>query len=390
MTSSSDSVSLAAEGFRSVFSSSPSIVALAPGRINLIGEHTDYNDGFVLPAAINVSVKVAGKRRPDDTLVVHAALFKAEAHTSLKKLSPVRENTWMNYIAGVAAMLQQRGVHVPGADLYVEGDVPLGAGLSSSAALEVAAAHALLTLAEATLPAEDIALLCQKAEHTFPGVKCGIMDQFISALGKKNHALFVDCRSLAYDLVPIPPGVRFVVCNTNVKRELASSEYNRRRADCATGAAVIAKRVPAVKALRDVTSAQLSEFHATLDPVVFRRCRHVVTEDERVLASIDALRRNDLSEFGKLMYQSHFSLKNDYEVSCQELDAIVDICAEEEGVFGARMTGAGFGGCAICMVQSKYASCVADRLAAEYPQRTGLQPTVYVCSIEDGVRVHRV
>ncbi len=390
MTASHDALVQTADGFRRVFGGAPTVVAIAPGRVNLIGEHTDYNDGFVFPAAINLSIRAAARPRTDATLVVHAAMYATTAKASLTALAPVRDHGWMNYVAGTAAMLIGRGVRIRGAELFIEGDIPLGAGLSSSAALEVSTALALLSISDTTLSPVDVALACQKAEHTFAGVRCGIMDQFISVLGKRDHALFVDCRSLSHELVPIPAGARLVVCNTNVKRELTTSSYNDRRADCAAGVAALAKHIPGITALRDVSPERLREFQSSLSPVVLRRCRHVVSENARVLRSAIALRAGDLSEFGKLMYQSHFSLKNEYEVSCPELDAIVDICAEEDEVYGARMTGAGFGGCAVCLVSADHAERVAERLRTEYPMKTGRQPTVYVSTVEDGASVHRL
>jgi galactokinase len=379
-----------AQRFEAVFHHPPAVLASAPGRINLIGEHTDYNDGFVLPAAIDRRVTVTARTTSDGMLAAHAAMFGESASIPLAELRPGTSYRWLDYCAGVLARLRSRGITIPGIQLHIEGNVPLGAGLSSSAALEVATARAVLAATGSELPPSEIALLCQKAEHTFAGVQCGIMDQFISVLGQRDHALFIDCRSLAYERVPIPAGVRFVVCDTGVTRELASSAYNERRDACHKGVQAIARRYPHVNALRDVTSVMVEDFRSHLDPVVYRRCRHVVTENERVLQSVRSLRNGDRSEFGKLMYQSHLSLKNDYEVSCRELDAVVDICAEEDGVFGARMTGAGFGGCAIAMVETEHAQRVASRLAEEYPAATGRTPTIYICAIEDGATAIRL
>jgi galactokinase len=266
----------------------------------------------------------------------------------------------------------------------IKGDIPRGAGLSSSAALEVASAYAFLTLINDALPEIDVIKLCQKAENDFVGVKCGIMDQFISCLGKKNHALKIDCRSLAYEHVLFPAGVRLIVCDTTVKRALASSEYNRRREECNTGVVAFARHMPEVRKLRDVTLQQLCLYEAELDPVIFRRSRHVIAENDRVERSVTALRDGDLELFGKLMYESHLSLRNDYEVSCSELDTVVDICSAVEGVLGARMTGAGFGGCAICLVREPQSENVIDRLLQEYPERTGKTPGIVSCTFENG------
>jgi len=378
------------ERFTTVFGASPTVVARAPGRINLIGEHTDYNDGFVLPCAVDLSVTVATRPNTHGTINAHAALFNESRTVALDKLRPSPEAGWMNYVSGVAHELGVRGIPLTGADLLIDGNVPLGAGLSSSAAIEVATAMALLALAHSTLPGTEIALACQRAEHTFAGVQCGIMDQFISALGQKDHALFLDCRSLAYELVPIPTNARIVICDTTVSRELAVSGYNARRQSCERGVSIIQRKFPEVRALRDVTSVMIEDFRSHLEPEVFRRCHHVVTENERVLQSVRALRNGDLSEFGKLMYQSHLSLRRDYEVSCPELDAVVDICAEEEEVFGARMTGAGFGGCAICLVREDHVAHLMNRLSEEFPAKTGRTPRLYSCSIEDGARTKEI
>jgi galactokinase len=242
----------------------------------------------------------------------------------------------------------------------------------------------------AELPPTEVALLCQQAEHTFAGVHCGIMDQFIAELGKQGHALFIDCRSLSFDRIPIPADLRLVVCDTGVRRELATSAYNDRREACMQGVHTIRHRYPEVRALRDVTSVMVDEFQSRLDPIVFRRCRHVVTENERVLQSVRALTDGRVEEFGKLMYQSHMSLRDDYEVSCPELDTVVDCCAGEEGVLGARMTGAGFGGCAICLVRQEHADNLGERLRIEYPAVTGRTPSVFISSIENGATVRRV
>jgi galactokinase len=283
--------------------------------------------------------------------------------------------------------LQGKGKEITGANLLINSDIPNGAGLSSSAALEMATAHALLALSSIAMPALEIIHACHDAEFEFVGVHCGIMDQFISCLAKKNHALFLDCQSLQYEHIPVPARCKLVVCDTGVKRHLAASEYNIRRQQCSEGAQQLSYVLPSVKTLRDVSVKQFEEHKGRLGDVIRKRCRHVIYENERVLNSIPALRKDDLSDFGKLMYQSHMSLKNDYEVSCTELDAVVDICAEVEGVYGARMTGAGFGGAAICLVENEQASAVVGRLEVEYPRMTGRKPTIQVCTIEDGAQV---
>jgi galactokinase len=371
------------------FGARPFAVASAPGRVNLIGEHTDYNDGFVLPAAIDRATAVAIGRRDDDRLVMNPGSAQDECFT-LARLYPSERRAWTDYLTGVAALLRDRGAPMCGANLYVHGNVPRGSGLSSSAALELATAFALIELNALTITPVDTAKLCQRAEHEFAGVKCGIMDQFISCLGRKGHALLLDCRTLVYDYVPVPQEADLIVCDTGIKRALAGSDYNRRREECATGVRILSGVLPGITALRDVSSAQLHEHQELLDPVVRRRCMHVVSEDERVQRSAGALRGGNLTEFGKLMYDSHLSLRRDFEVSCPELDLIVDLCAGSEGVYGARMTGAGFGGCAICLAGKGYAEGVIARLNAGYRVKSGVRATVYTCSIDDGARVLRV
>lgn len=380
----------AVEAFQARFGTSPAIVASAPGRVNLIGEHTDYNDGFVLPAAIDRGTAVAIGPRDDDRLVMCSGSGGPEGSFPITRLYPSEDRAWTDYLIGVASLLRERDGHLLGANMCVHGNVPRGAGLSSSAALELAAAFALIALNGLDVPSIDIIRLCQQAEHEFAGVMCGIMDQFISCLGKRGHALMLDCRSLDYHLVPIPSGVQLLVCDTGVRRALAASEYNKRRAECEAGVRLLATRLPGVRALRDVTLDQLHEFGGLLDPVVRRRCEHVVGENNRVVRASDALRAGDLSEFGKLMYDSHVSLKTGYDVSCAELDLIVDICAEVDGVFGARMTGAGFGGCAICLVRNEAAGAVVARLNDEYPRGSGKKPAVYVCAVDDGATARRI
>lgn len=385
--SKSDLIDATAEAFQAKFRTPPTCVSSAPGRVNLIGEHTDYNNGYVFPVAINRRTIIAASPRNDKKLHIHAQNFGSSVEVSIDELKPTKEKSWSNYSKGVASILQESGVKLGGANLLINSDIPNGAGLSSSAALEMATAYALLMLNHITMPPLEVIQHCHNAEFEFVGVHCGIMDQFISCMGKKDHALFLDCESLAYEHVRIPAGCRLVVCDTGVKRSLAASEYNIRRQQCSEGAHQLSYLLPSVKTLRDVSVKQFEQHKGKLGDVIRKRCRHVIYENERVLQSVAALKRNDLSEFGKLMYQSHMSLKNDYEVSCAELDAVVDICAEVDGVYGARMTGAGFGGAAICLVASEHADEVAKRLEREYPQKTNRKPSIQVCTVEDGAQV---
>ncbi len=387
--STSELISATVEAFKTQFGIPPVHVASAPGRVNLIGEHTDYNNGYVFPVAINRRTIVAASLRNDEKIRMHTHNFNSSVEIDLASLQRTKEKSWSNYIKGVASVLLENGTELQGADILINSDIPNGAGLSSSAALEMATAYALLALNNITMPPLDIINVCHNAEFEFVGVHCGIMDQFISCMGKKDHALFLDCESLKYEHVRIPAGCSLIVCDTKVKRKLASSEYNIRRQQCSEGAHLLSYVVPSVKTLRDISVKQFEQHKGKLGDIILKRCRHVIYENERVQHSVAALKRNDLPEFGKLMYQSHMSLKNDYEVSCAELDAVVDICAEVDGVYGARMTGAGFGGAAICLVDKQQAEEVVKRLAREYPQKTGHAPAIQVCTVEDGARVER-
>ena len=380
-------VNRASELFLATFGTQPACIASAPGRVNLIGEHTDYNGGYVLPAAIDRSIAVAAGPRSDRMLYIYSHNKQSLVEMSIDGLHPLKQDSWANYTAGVAYFLQRSGIALKGASLCIVGDIPQAAGLSSSAALGLANAHALLSLSGGNLDPIDLIKLCRQSENDFVGVNCGIMDQFVSALGKANHALFLDCTSLDYEYVPLPSNVRLVLCNTGVKRELTHSEYNKRRQECLYAVKQFSVRYPGVHSLRDVSARQFEDAKDSLDPLLRKRARHVITENDRVLASVQALKDNNLSEFGKLMYRSHLSLKLDFEVSCPELDAVVDICAEADGVHGARMTGAGFGGSVVCLVEEHHVEEVTARLEREYPQKTGRTPSIHVCSIEDGATV---
>ena len=322
--------------------------------MNLIGEHTDYNDGFVLPAAIQFHTTVAIAPRNDHKLVLASENYAEEKQFDSRHLPAEPSQDWSDYVIGVARELAARGVRVPSASLLIQGDVPQGAGLSSSASLEVAVCQALLELTSSSMDGVELAKLCQRAENEFVGARCGIMDQFVAVHGKKNHALLLDCRTLQYQHELVPTGVRLVICNTMVRHSLAGGEYNERRKECEQGARLFAQKKPGVTALRDVTMDDFAKFQGELPEVVRRRCRHVITENARALEAGEALARNDLERFGQLMHQSHVSLRDDYEVSCPELDLMVDLAAGKKGVYGARMTGGGFGGCTINLVQDEY------------------------------------
>lgn len=356
----------------------------APGRVNLIGEHTDYNDGFVMPVAIDFFTTVTITPRTDRLVSVFSEHFNETTEFDLDDPKTGAASHWSDYVRGVAVVLEQSGYRLHGADLVVRVEVPIGSGLSSSAAIEVATAQALLAGAEHSVAPTELAKLCQRAENEFVGIRCGIMDQFISCSGQAGKALMLDCRSLEYKLLPLPPGVRLVICNTMVKHELASSEYNVRRAECEAGVHHFAQSRPNVRALRDVTAGDLKRSHQDLSDLIYRRCHHVVSENARVLDAAKALESSDLAAFGQLMHESHRSLRDDYEVSCKELDLMVELATEIEGVYGARMTGGGFGGCTINLVKAESVEEFKRAVASGYQKGTGLTPEIYVCNAAQG------
>lgn len=365
------------------------IIGSAPGRVNLIGEHTDYNDGFVFPMAIDFRINVAARRRQDQLVKIFSPDFQNTVEFSLS--TPIEYdsvNKWSNYPRGVMAMLQKAGIQLSGMELAVSGNVPQGAGLSSSAALEVATAVTLQKLLGFELVLPQLAKLCQKAENTFVGMNCGIMDQFISMMGQKDHALFLDCRSLEYQQVPLDLGdCRIVICHSGVKHSLVDSEYNKRRQECETGVTVLSRHFPAIKALRDVTIKQLNIYADELDPVVFKRCQHVITENDRVLQSMEALKKGDLAKFGLLMNQSHDSLRDDYEVSCGEIDLLVKLAREVPGVLGSRITGGGFGGCTVNLVKEASLKPFNEYVLSHYQKETGIEPRCFISLAASGAHI---
>ena len=369
--------------FQELYGARPTIFR-APGRVNLIGEHTDYNDGFVMPAAIGLSTQVAISAADDCKLVIRSEEFSQSFEFDTKNLPSKRLGEWCDYVLGVAAMLQEAGNAVPGARILVHGEVPVGSGLSSSAALEVASALALLSLNDAHIPLPEIARLCQRAENVFIGARVGIMDQFISCLGKAGHALLLDCRSLDFQLVPVPGDVRLVICNTMVKHQHAGGEYNRRREECEQGVKILAKSNPAIHALRDVSLEELEKHASEFPAIVYRRCLHVVQENQRVLDAGECLKAGNLTQFGELMRQSHRSLRDLYEVSCPELNLMVELAEGLPGYWGGRMTGGGFGGCTVNLVSAADAEQFARSIAEAYERATGVKPDIYICSAADG------
>ncbi len=342
-----------AQRYTDLYGESPEFIIRAPGRVNLIGEHTDYNDGFVFPAAIDKDVMVAAGPRNDGQMRVFAVNFSQSSTFTLEGIQPATDGRerWSNYLRAMAWVMHDEGYATRGLNVALLGNVPLGAGLSSSAAMLVSCGMTLAAANGIEIDPVRLALLAQRAEHEFVGVNVGIMDQFISALGQKDHALLIDTRSLTYEAVPLPnSGVSIVIADTNKKRGLVDSEYNTRRAECERAVALLKGDLPSIRALRDVSVEQLERYGSKLPDVTLMRARHVVTEDARTLASVTALKAGNITRFGELMNGSHESLKNDYQVSCRELDIMVGAARSIDGVFGARMTGAGFGGCTVSLV----------------------------------------
>ena len=357
----------------------------APGRVNLIGEHTDYNGGFVLPMTIERETVVAAAPREDRSVNVYSLNRGEAARFDLDTPGETRRGLWLDYVEGVARALESRGLSLHGADLMILSDVPVGAGLSSSAALEVATGLALSEVSGQPVGRVQLALAGQQAEHTYVGTMCGIMDQFVSALGREGHALLIDCRALEASPVPLDStDAAIVITDTGVKHELSSSAYNERRAECEQGVRILRKFLPGVEQLRDVSLEDFRRYAGRLPEVVCRRCRHVVTEDARTLEAADALRRGCLEEVGRLMRRSHESLRDDYEVSCAELDFLAETAWGLAGVLGSRMTGGGFGGSTVSLVRRDRLEEYERAISAQYTRRFGHAPTIYVSDAGGG------
>jgi galactokinase len=362
-------------------------VAVAPGRVNLIGEHTDYNDGYVLPMAIARAAVVVFRPRADRILRGHAVAFDETRERALDALDAPGGHDWLSYVAGVAWAFAAEGLAVPGLDVVVDGDVPLGAGLSSSAALEMATARALCAAGEIAWEPVRMARLGQRAENQFVGMNCGIMDQFASAVSEEGTALLLDCRSLETRAVPVPEDAALVVMDTGARRALAGSAYNDRRAACERVVAHLRALDPSVRALRDVTPALLERGRAGLDPIDYRRAGHVVPESRRPVEMAKAFETGDLAAAGRLMNDSHFSLRDLYEVSCEELDLITEIARRQTACFGARMTGAGFGGCAVALVRADSVGPFCEAVLGTYTGRIDLPAALYPCRPMAGARL---
>jgi galactokinase len=373
--------------FRAAAGHDAEIAAFAPGRVNLIGEHTDYNEGFVLPAAVDRGVAVAARRVAGETFTLHALDLGQSCAFPKERLARDPEHPWADYFKGVVWALGQRGLEIPTCEAAITGDIPRGAGLSSSAAYEVATALVLRALGALALPSIEVARLAREAENGFVGVACGIMDQMASTFGAPGRALLLDCRSLAHQAVEIPPGLKIVVAGSGVHHELASSEYNKRRAECEEGVRILSTLRAGLRSLRDVEPEDEARFFPRLPPVVRKRCRHVVSENARVLGAVTALRAGDTARLKALMAASHFSLRDDYEVSCPELDVLVDLALAHPACRGARLTGAGFGGSTVNLVDAAEVGSFSESLGARYRERTGRAAQILVFEPSGGARV---
>ena len=383
-----DVVSRARAAFTTHFGKAPKWLASAPGRVNLIGEFTDFNDGFVLPMALEMrtAIVAAPNGTPDKVVLRSEATGETATLSLAEALRPEAKGRWSNYPKGVVAGFMERGIRLQGFDAVIDSSVPIGAGLSSSAALETATASLLEAISGVQLEPTDKILLCQKAEHTFASVPCGIMDQFISALGRAGQVLLLDCRSLEPTWLPwADPAVAVLVINTNVKHELSSSGYADRRRSCENAA-----KVMGVPSLREATLAKLSQVSGSLDDMSIRCARHVIGEIDRTARAADCIRRGDWSEFGRLMGESHASLRDDYAVSCFELDTAVEIAqgiGRKGGVFGCRMTGGGFGGCAVALIETRSQDAIIREVSAAYRERTRIEATLFVSGPAAGASV---
>jgi len=373
--------------FAQIYGRQPQWIAAAPGRVNVIGEHTDYNDGFVFPMAIDRYAVIAAAPAAGTRVQMQTTAGNQPATIDLDQpLKPAPRGTWYNYPLGVIAGFAARGVKIPGFDALIHSTVPLGGGLSSSAALEVSTATLLESITGTKLDPVDKALLCQKAEHDYAGMPCGIMDQFISVMGRENHILLLDCRTRKTELVPMnDASVALLITNTNVKHELTGGEYSTRRSQCEQAAAALN-----LKSLRDADMPKLEAGKGKMDPVTYRRARHVIGEIERTTAAAKETKASNWAKVGELMYASHASLRDDYEVSCSELDAVVEIAqgiGQQGGVYGCRMTGGGFGGCTVALVKASSVQAISDRIASEYEKRTKIKPTLFVSRPAAGATV---
>lgn len=376
-------VTVTADLHKERFGQTPAIFA-APGRVNIIGEHTDYADGFVMPAAIDFATYAAISPRADGAIVLYSENFHESAAYETGSLPARRTGYWSDYPLGVLSVLREEGVEVPAFSLTLNGDVPLGAGLSSSAAIEVATMVAVLSLTDTKISLPRMAQLCQRAENSYVGASTGIMDQFIACCGAADHALLLDCRSLEFRLAPIPPDISLVISNTMVKHSHAGGEYNTRRAEVEEGTKILQRHRPEIRKLRDATVEDLKQWGNEMPPNVLKRTRHIITENERTVAAADALESGDLKTLGRLMYAAHASYRDDFGASCREADVMVELASREAGCIGARLTGGGFGGCTVNLVETARARQFADNLREGYEKATGIQADIYLCRASAG------
>jgi galactokinase len=368
---------------RERFGEEPRVFA-APGRVNLIGEHTDYADGFVMPAAIDFATYAAISPRGDGKVIIRSENYGEQVEHAAASLPEVRAGHWSDYPLGVLYVLHEEGVRIPAFSMTLQGDVPVGAGLSSSAAIEVATMAAVLALANVKIPLPRMAQLCQKAENSFVGASTGIMDQFIACCGAADHALLLDCRSLQFRLAPIPADVSLVISNTMVKHTHAGGEYNTRRAEVEEGTAILRRHRPEIKKLRDATVDDLKRWGGEMPENVLKRVRHIITENNRTVAAADALERGDLKTLGRLLYEAHASYRDDFEASCPEADLLVELASKQKGCIGARLTGGGFGGCTVNLVETARAREFGEALREGYKQATGIDADIYLCRASAG------
>jgi len=372
--------------FQQIFDNEADLCVQSPGRINIIGEHTDYNNGFVLPAAIDKKVMVAIRKREDDLIVLYAEAFAEKKEVKIPEMKP--QGDWADYMLGVVAQLIKKDYVVGGFEILLTGDIPIGAGLSSSAAVECATIFALNELFHFGLEKMEMVQMAQMAEHEYAGVKCGIMDQFASMFGKKDHLIKLDCRSLEYEYIPFQnQDFVLVLFNSNVKHALVDSEYNIRRNQCNEGVEMIRKYHPQINSLRDADTEMVEKYIRPQDELIYRRCHYVVSENIRLLQLCEALNHNNLDNCGKLMHETHLGLSEDYEVSCPELDLLVKIAMEQPGVIGARLVGGGFGGCTINLVRKENLESVIYEVENGYKLSSGKEATTYIVNVEDGTKL---
>jgi galactokinase len=370
--------------FINIYNTKPIAFSRAPGRANLIGEHTDYNLGFVLPLAINREIVLVAHERDDKIISLYSIDFGEKFEFNPSSTSYNSQYFWSNYFQGVVYFFRQKGYFLKGMNVAIKGNIPIGSGLSSSAAFEIATAFLLKKMNNIDITNIEVINLCQKAENEFVGVKCGIMDQFTSCLAQKGKAILLDCKDLNYEYINIPEGITIAICDTGIKRELADSEYNRRRAECDKAVLQLKGCLKHITSLRDVTMQDLEKYSSKLDSLLLKRSKHVISENYRVTEAVRCLNNNDLNKLGQLMYASHKSLKDDYQVSCPELDTMVEIAQDCPYVYGARMMGAGFGGCTISLVKEKGSDIFKEEIVKNYTKIIGHPPKVYLLSSTDG------